>query len=140
LKKIKGSIDKITQSTGNVLTKFEAIDSSVKGVSDQEEHIRDAMEKQGAGSLQIVDGVTGVNEITRQVKSGSKEMLDGSKEVITESNNLEKATQDITQGMNEMASGAEQVNLAVNHVNELCGKTRKGIANLMNEVSRFKVE
>jgi methyl-accepting chemotaxis protein len=140
LKKIKGSIDKITQSTGNVLTKFEAIDLSVKVVSDQEKHIRAAMEEQGAGSRQIVDGVTGVNEITRQVKSGSQEMLDGSREVIAESNNLEHATQEITRGINEMASGAEQVNVAVNHVNELCGKTRKGIATLIQEVSRFKVE
>jgi methyl-accepting chemotaxis protein len=140
LKKIKGSIKKITQSTGNVLTKFEAIDSSVKVVSDQEEHIRGAMEGQGAGSRQIVDGVSGVNEITRQVKSGSQEMLEGSKEVIVESNKLEKVTQEITQGMNEMASGAEQVNVAVSHVNELCGKTRKGIAALMKEVARFKVE
>jgi methyl-accepting chemotaxis protein len=98
------------------------------------------MEEQGAGSRQIVDGVTSVNEITQQVKSGSQEMLVGSKEVIAESNNLEHATQEITQGMNEMASGAEQVNVAVSHVNELCGKTRKGIAALMKEVARFKVE
>jgi methyl-accepting chemotaxis protein len=140
LKKIKGSIDKITQSTENVLTKFAAIDVSVKVVSDQEEHIRGAMVEQGEGSRKIVDGVNGVNEITRQVKSGSQEMLEGSKEVIAESNKLEHATQEITQGMNEMASGAEQVNVAVNHVNELCGKTRKGIAALMKEVSRFTVE
>jgi methyl-accepting chemotaxis protein len=140
LKKIKGSINKITQSTGNVLTKFEAIDISVKVVADQEEHIRGAMEKQGAGSRQIVDGVSEVNEITQQVKSGSQKMLEGSKEVIAESNKLEHATQEITQGMNEMASGAEQVNVAVNHVNELCGKTRTGIAALMKEVARFKVE
>jgi methyl-accepting chemotaxis protein len=43
LKKIKDSIDKITKSTGNVLKKFEAIDSGVKTVSDQEENIRNAM-------------------------------------------------------------------------------------------------
>jgi methyl-accepting chemotaxis protein len=140
LKKIKGSIDKITQSTGNVLTRFEAIDNSIKVVSDQEEQIRGAMEGQGEGNRKIVDGVTGVNAITGKVKSGSKEMLEGSKEVIAESNNLEKATQEITQGMNEIASGAEQVNTAVSHVNELCGKTRKGIATLINEVSLFKIE
>jgi methyl-accepting chemotaxis protein len=140
LKKIKGSIGNISQSTKNVITKFEAIDLSIKVVSDQEEHIRGAMEEQGEGSRQIVDGVSGVDEITRQVKSGSREMLEGSKEVIAESNNLEHATQEITQRINEMASGAEQVNVAVNHVNELCGKTRKGIAALIKGVSRFKVE
>ncbi|MCL2293338.1 MAG: methyl-accepting chemotaxis protein, partial [Spirochaetes bacterium] len=75
LKKIKGSIDKITASTENVLKKFEAIDSSIKIVADQEENIRCAMEEQGHGSKQVLDGMVNVNEITRQVRSGSNEML-----------------------------------------------------------------
>jgi len=140
LKKIKGSIDKITGSTENVLNRFEAIDSSVKTVSLQEENVRNAMEEQGQGSKQILEGVGNVNEITRQVKGGSNEMLDGAKEVIQESNNLEKATQEITNGMNEIALGADEINIAVNHVNEISAKNREGIDTLIREVSRFKVE
>ena len=140
LKKIKTSIDKITKSTENVLNKFEAIDSSVKTVSEQEENIRNAMEEQGQGSKQILDGIENVTEITRNVKSGSNEMLEGAQQVIQESQNLEKATQEITSGMNEMASGAEEINVAVHHVNEISSKNREGIDNLMKEVSRFKVE
>ena len=140
LKKIKTSIDKITSSTENVLNKFEAIDTSVRTVADQEDTIRNAMEEQGAGNKQILEGVSNVTDITRQVKSGSNEMLEGAKEVISESKNLEKMTQEITLGMNEMASGAEQINVAVNHVNDISGKNREGIDNLLKEVSRFKVE
>jgi methyl-accepting chemotaxis protein len=81
-----------------------------------------------------------VNDITRQVTSGSHEMLEGAKEVIQESQNLEKATQEITSGMNEMASGAEQINVAVNDINDISDKNREGIAALIKEVSRFKVE
>jgi methyl-accepting chemotaxis protein len=139
LKKIKGSIDKITNSTENVLKKFEAIDSSVKVVAEQEDNIRSAMEEQGTGSKQVLQGVSTVNEITRQVKSDSHEMLEGAREVIQESNSLERATQEISSGMNEMASGAEQINIAVNHVNDISGKTRQGIDALLKEVSRFKV-
>jgi len=140
LKKIAASIGKITKSTENVLNKFEAIDSGVKTVSEQEENIRNAMEEQGEGSKQILEGVGNVNEITRQVQAGSNEMLEGAKEVIQESQNLEKATQEITGGMNEMASGAEQINIAVHHVNEISAKNREGIETLIREVSRFKVE
>jgi methyl-accepting chemotaxis protein len=140
LKKIKESIDKITKSTENVLNKFEAIDANVKTVAQQEEIIRNAMEEQGEGSKQILEGIGNVNDITRAVKTSSEEMRDGSKEVITESQNLERATQEITGGMNEMASGAEQINVAVNQVNEISTKNREGIANLIKEVSRFKVE
>ena len=140
LKKIKGSMDKITKSTENVLSRFEAIDSGVRTVSDQEENIRNAMEEQGEGSKQVLQSASSLNELTQQVKSGSREMFEGSNEVIQESNNLEKATQEITNSMNEMASGAKQVNIAVHHVNEISGKNRDAINALLKEVSRFKVE
>ena len=139
LAKIKGSIDKITASTENVLNKFEAIDSSIKTVTEQEEIIRNAMEEQGTGSQQLLQGVSNINEITRQVKSGSHEMLEGSKEIILESTNLEKATQEISEAMNEMATGSEQINLAINHVDNISGKNREKINLLATEVSKFKV-
>jgi len=139
LKNIKGSIDKISGSTQNVLTKFEAIDSSIRIVAEQEENIRNAMQEQETGSRHLLQSASSLNELTEQVRGGSSEMLEGSKEVIQESNNLEKATQEITFGMNEMASGADQINVAVNRVNEISGKNRKGIETLMHEVSRFKV-
>ena len=139
LKKIKGSIDKITKSTENVLTRFEAIDSNVKTVAEQEENVRNAMEEQGEGSKQVLKAAGDLNGITQQVRSGSNEMLEGAKEVIHESTNLEKATQEITGGMNEMASGADQINTAVNNVNGLSNKNREGIDALIREVSRFKV-
>jgi len=140
LKKIKESIDKISRSTDGVLTKFEAIDSSVRIVAEQEENIRRAMQEQGSGSKQLLQSADNLNDITRQVRTGSEEMLNGSKEVIQESQNLEKITTEITGGMNEMASGAQQINIAVNHVNEMSGKTREGIETLLREVSLFKVE
>jgi len=140
LKKIAESIKKITTATENVLTKFEAIDTGVKTVSDQEDNIRNAMEEQGEGSKQLLKSAGGLNEITQKVKSGSEEMLEGSQEVMKESRNLEQVTQEITGGMNEMASGADQINIAVNRVNQISTKNRESIDSLMREVSRFKVE
>jgi methyl-accepting chemotaxis protein len=140
LKKIKESIDKITKSTDNVLNKFEAIDSSVKTVSQQEENIRNAMEEQEQGSKQLLQSAGGLKETTEKVKTGSEEMLVGSKEVMHESQNLERVTQEITGGMNEMASGADQMNIAVHNVSEISTKNSDAIDSLLKEVSRFKVE
>jgi methyl-accepting chemotaxis protein len=140
LKKIAESIRKITSSAEGVLTRFEAIDSGVKTVSDQEDSIRNAMEEQGEGSKQILSGVSNVNDLTRKVKSSSEEMLQGSKEVMTESHNLERVTQEITGGMSEMAAGANQINVAIHNVNEMTSKNREAINALLKEVSRFKVE
>jgi methyl-accepting chemotaxis protein len=140
LKKIKGSIDKITTSTETVLTRFESIDSGVRTVSQQEENIRNAMEEQGEGSKQVLSSVSDLNGLTQQVKSGSEEMLNGSQEVMKESQNLERVTQEITGGMNEMATGSEQINVAVHNVNEMTTKNREAIDSLIKEVSKFKVE
>ncbi|MCL2213893.1 MAG: methyl-accepting chemotaxis protein [Treponema sp.] len=71
LKKIKGSIDKITQSTNDALQKFEAIDNLIKTVSEQEENTRNAMEEQSQGSKQVLEAVGSLNDITQHVKSES---------------------------------------------------------------------
>jgi len=140
LRKIKGSIDKITRSTANVLEKFEAIDKNIRTVADQEENIRNAMEEQGHGSKQILEAVGSLNEITRQVKAESEEMREGSSEVIREGKNLETVTQEITGGMNEMGSEADQINAAVTRVNDLSEMNHKKIGVLLREVSKFKAE
>jgi methyl-accepting chemotaxis protein len=139
LNKIKGSIDKVTESMCNSLTRFEVIDLDVKTVSEQEGNIRSAMEEQSEGSKQILEAISQLNEITRQVKNGSAEMLEGSHNVIQESRNLGQVTHEITGGINEMASGAEQINEAVNKVNEISFKNRENINLLVKEVSLFKV-
>jgi methyl-accepting chemotaxis protein len=139
LKKIKGSIDTITYSTGKVLDKFEAIDNAVRIVSDQETNIRAAMEEQGAGSKQILDAIAALNGITGQVKGGSEEMLSGSRGVIRESKNLGIATEEITRGINEMAAATDQINTAINQVNELSLQNRDNIDMLVRQVSVFKI-
>jgi methyl-accepting chemotaxis protein len=140
LKKIKESIDKITKSTEQVLTRFEAISEGVQTVTIQEENIRNAMEEQNTGSKQILEAMNLLNEVTRMVKGGSMEMLEGSKEVIQESKNLDHVTQEISGSMNEMATGVDQVNIAVNRVNEISGTNKRNIETLVAEVSKFKVE
>jgi methyl-accepting chemotaxis protein len=140
LKKITESINKITHSTGNVLTKFEAIDQDVKVVAEQEDNIRNAMEEQGHGSKQILEAIGHLNEITSHVRGSAMEMQEGSKEVIRESKNLEKATQEISSGMNEMAAGTEQINTAVHRVNDLSVTNRDDINGLIKEISLFKVD
>jgi methyl-accepting chemotaxis protein len=140
LKKIKTAIDKITASTDGVLRKFEAIDTGVKTVSEQEANVRAAMEEQGTGSKQILEAVEQLNTITRQVEANSVQMLEGSKAVMQESKNLEQVTEEIANGMNEMASGSAQINAAVNRVNDLSFHNKASIETLVQEVSRFKID
>ncbi|MCL2832071.1 MAG: methyl-accepting chemotaxis protein [Treponema sp.] len=140
LKKIAGSINKITASAENVKEKFEAIDTGVVTFTEEEDNIRGAMVEQGAGGRQILESVSNVNEITGQVKNGSEEMLGAANEVIEESKNLEKMTQEIAAGMDSIASEIEQINVTISHVNDISCRTREGIDSLVKEVIRFFAE
>jgi methyl-accepting chemotaxis protein len=140
LKKIKESIDLITNSANTVLFQFQTIGEKVRIVSDQESNILNAMEEQGHGSQEILESVARLNEITQSVKHGSTEMLAGSHEIIKESKNLEKLSEEITGGMNEMTIGVDQINTTINRVNKLSADNSNHINNLVKEVSRFKVE
>jgi methyl-accepting chemotaxis protein len=140
LHKIKGSIDKITTSTHEALQNFEAINDGVKRVTDQETHIRKAMEEQGTGSKAILESIERLNEITGEVERSAQEMRGGSREVIQESKTLEGISTEIGAGIQEMASGAEQIDTAVNRVHEISMENKEQIAALMEEVSRFKVD
>jgi methyl-accepting chemotaxis protein len=140
LKKIHDSIGKISRSTDNVLTKFEAIDTGVKIVSDQEEHIRSAMEEQGNGSRQILETIEELNKVSQEVKRGADEMREGSQAVIRQGQNLETTTKEITGGMNEIAGSAEHINLAVGEVQHITVRNRESINALVAAASKFKVD
>ena len=79
LKKIKGSIDKITRSTEDLLNKFEAMNSGIITVAEQENSILRAMEEQGQGSKEVLEAISEVNKITHQVRDASEQMLEGGK-------------------------------------------------------------
>jgi methyl-accepting chemotaxis protein len=140
LKKIKGSIDKITKSTNEVLQHFEAISEGVQTVTEQERSVRGAMEEQGTGSKAVLDSIGSLHDITGEVKRSAAEMLGGSREVIQESKVLERITSEIGNGMQEMASGAEQIDTAIHRVNDISEENKQQIERLILEVSRFKVE
>jgi methyl-accepting chemotaxis protein len=140
LKKIKASINKITNSANTVLEKFQAIDDSVQTVSEQAADIRLAMEEQGEGSKQILEAIARLNEVTQHVKQGSLEMNEDSRQVIQESKNLEIVAQEVAKEMDEMAEGADLVNTAVDRVNGISAENRELLGTLVEAVSKFKVE
>jgi methyl-accepting chemotaxis protein len=139
LNKIKGSIDKITKSTNEVLLHFEAISQGIQTVTDQETDVRKAMEEQGEDWSKIIGTTVGLNEITDEVQESANGMLEKSQEVIEESKKLERISGEIQDGMQEMASGAEQIDTAVNRVNDISEENKKQIERLILEVSRFKI-
>ncbi|MCL2066595.1 MAG: methyl-accepting chemotaxis protein [Treponema sp.] len=140
LKKIKASIDSITKSSNDVLARFEAIDTGVKTVSEQELNIRNAMEEQEAGGRQILESIGRLKDITVSVKKGSEDMSESGDILITETHEFISISNQVVTGMNEIVSGAmNEIQIAVNNVDEMSTENNKNFTDLKHETEKFKV-
>ena len=140
LKKIKTTIDNITKSSDEVLSRFGVIDSGVKTVSEHELNIRHAMEEQEAGGNQILQSVSRLREITVSVQKGSEDMSHSGADLIREADDFIKLSNDALSGMNEIVNGAlKEIKTAVNHVTEMSTENNRNFEGLKHETEKFKV-
>jgi methyl-accepting chemotaxis protein len=139
LKKIKASIDNITKSSGDVLARFGAIDSSVKTVSQHEQNILHAMEEQEAGGKQILDSIGRLRDITASVKKGSDNMEESGGTLVKNTNEFIKTSKETVEGMNEILKGINQINVSVSHVNEMSLENNRNFESLKEETQKFNV-
>ncbi|MDR2486266.1 MAG: methyl-accepting chemotaxis protein [Treponema sp.] len=140
LKNIKIAIDTISQSAQDVLDRFNVIDRCIQVVSNQEEHIRGAMEEQETGSKHILESIRLLKDLTDLVKQGSSEMSSQGREIIGKTSQLDKISLEIENGMQEMSGGADRILEAVNRVNNISLDNKHNIQELSEEVAKFKVD
>jgi methyl-accepting chemotaxis protein len=139
LKKIKESIDNITKSSDDVQTRFGAIDSSVKTVSEHEQNIRNAMEEQEIGGRQILESIGKLRDITHSVKKGSDDMEESGETLVKETDEFIKISKETVDGMNEILSGINQINVSINHVNEMSIENNNNFESVKQETQKFNV-
>jgi len=141
LKKIKESIDSITESSNDVLSRFEVIDSGVKVVSAHELNIRNSMEEQEAGGKKILDSIERLKEISVTVKQGAADMLASGNNLNKQTSEFIGISNEVMTGMNDIVNGAmKEIKKAVVHVDEVSIENAKNFDDLKAESSKFKVE
>jgi methyl-accepting chemotaxis protein len=141
LKKIKASIDSITVSSNDVLSRFDAIDIGVKTVSQHEQNIRAAMEGQEVGGQQILNSVGRMKELNASVKKGSEGMRESGDQMIRQTNDFIKISKDSVSGMNDIVNGAmREIKTAVSLVDEMGAENTRNFDELKVESEKFKVD
>jgi methyl-accepting chemotaxis protein len=141
LKKIKASIDSITVSSDEVLSRFEIIDTGVKTVSTHELHIRNAMEEQETGGKQIMDSMNRLKEISVTVKKGAQEMLESGDNLNKQTSDFIAISNESVNGMNDIVNGAmQEIKSAVTLVDEMSAENSRNFEDLKKESTKFKVE
>ena len=137
LKRIKASIDSITKSSDDVLTRFGAIDSSVKTVSEHEQNILHAMEEQEVGGKQILESISRLRNITSSVKKGSEDMAESGDILVKDTDGFIKTSIETVEGMNEILKGIHQINDSVSHVNDMSLENNRNFDSLKAETQKF---
>jgi methyl-accepting chemotaxis protein len=141
LKKIKASIDSITVSSNEVLSRFEVIDTGVKTVSVHEQNIRSAMEEQEVGGKQILESMERLKEISVSVKRGATDMLESGDQVSRQTSEFIKISNEAVSGMNDIVNGAmKEIKIAVVHVDEMSAENSKNFEELKDLSNKFKTE
>jgi len=141
LKKIKASIDSISVSSNEVLSRFEVIDSGVKTVSTHELNIRNAMEEQEVGGKQILESINRLKEISVSVKKGAGDMLASGDHLNRQTNEFIKVSDEAVSGMNDIVNGAmKEIKTAVTLVDEMSAENSRNFEELKTETSKFKVD
>jgi methyl-accepting chemotaxis protein len=140
LKKIKASIENITKSANEVLSRFEAIDQGVKIVFEHNQNIQNSMEEQEAVGVQILESVGRLKDITLSVKAGTEKMSEAGRRVIQETGEFIAVSDQVVDGMNDIISGTmTQIKAAVDNVNEMSKENNANFEDLKNETEKFKV-
>ncbi|MCL1994354.1 MAG: methyl-accepting chemotaxis protein [Spirochaetes bacterium] len=140
LKKIKTSIDSITKSSNEVLTRFDAIDSGVRTVAEHEEHIRFVMQEQEVGGQQILQSVARLQEITGSVNEGSKDMSVSGEELLKEMGEFTNISRQVVTNMNEVLNVAMiEIQTAVKNVEKMSAENSKNFQRLKSETEKFKL-
>jgi len=141
LKKIKASIDSITVSSDEVLSRFEVIDNGVRTVSTHELNIRNAMEEQEVGGKQILESMERLKEISVSVKQGAEDMMASGDQVKQQTEEFIHISNNAMKGMNEIVNGAmQEIKVAVTHVEEMSTENSKNFEELKTESQKFKVD
>jgi len=141
LKKIKASIDSITVSSNEVISRFEVIDTRVKTVSTHEQNIRNAMEEQEVGGKQILDSINRLKEISVSVKAGAQEMISSGDHLNQQTSDFIEISNESMSGMNDIVNGAmQEIKGAVTVVDEMSAENNRNFEDLKTEAAKFKVE
>ena len=139
LKDIIKSIEDMSVESSGLQTKFDDIYTLTQQVSQEELQIKNAMQEQSHGGIQVLEAVRQLNDITAQVQTNGNTMRESAEIVSGRMNDLLRLTEEIQASMAEMAIGIETINGSMNNVNDLTQQNTDSLTSLGNTVSVFKV-
>ncbi|MGP1455750.1 MAG: methyl-accepting chemotaxis protein [Treponema sp.] len=139
LRSLSGEIDTLSESAKIADDKFNAIFTLSTEVEIMSRRLTEAMREQEGDSREVLTAIKNIDAVTTEVQHGSEEMLKGGESVAEEMHKLDSLTHTMTSNMNEMALSVVQISNAVQEVDKIAQQNKTGIANVTQEVTKFKI-
>ena len=118
---------------------FEVIFDLTDKVQHQEAVIRNAMDEQNAGNVQVLQSINEIKSSADVVRENTTMLLNGGQEIGEEMKNLESVTLEITESMNRMASDSGQITQSVETCHNLSKENQGNLETLKKNVEMFKI-
>ncbi len=140
LSELQEIIQNVSDNTKSVQNQFEVIFALTNKVRQQEAVIKNAMEEQDSGSVQVLQSINEIKNSTDVVKNNTGLLLDGGSQIGQEMHKISDVTVEITDAMNEMVAGSGQITKAVELCQNLSNENQGNLDDLQKEVGLFKME
>ena len=139
LNAVKDVIDSIVSSSQQAEETFDLIMDVVANIDNLRYEVESSMAEQIEGSKQILEAVSNISNITNSVKNGSVEMNNGVSQINEELEKLKRTNTEVFSSYEEITKGANDINNSINDVKYIADTTNAVIAQISNELSRFKL-
>ena len=139
LSELQEIIQNVSKNTNAVQNQFEVIFDLTSKVQQQEAVIRNAMDEQNAGNVQVLQSINEIKSSADVVKENANVLLNGGRQIGEEMKKLESITQEITDSMNKMASDSGQITQSVEACQNLSNENQNNLETLKNNVGMFKI-
>ena len=139
LSELQNIIQGVSENTKAVQNQFEVIFDLTNQVQQQESVIRNAMDEQNAGNVQVLQSINEIRSSADVVKENSEVLLKGGRQIGEEMKNLENVTQEITDSMNKMAEDSVEITQTVEQCHKLSNENQDNLEELSSNVGMFKI-
>ncbi|GHU29987.1 hypothetical protein FACS1894172_02260 [Spirochaetia bacterium] len=133
IRNLQESIQKAIATVDDTNSSFESVFSSVTMVNTIEQDIKEAINKQSAGSSQVLDAMSEIRNISEELLTGSEAMVKGN-----------KALQESLKKLNFISDDVKDASVGIiDHAQKVTGiltNSSKGIGELMNNTDVFKTQ
>jgi methyl-accepting chemotaxis protein len=140
IKKLQVSVDMAVKSTTATEVSFDTIYTSVKLVSDIEEGIKNAVNREAEGGKSILSGIAYMRNVTDEIKKGSQTLQQGSEAVQKAMTEAKHITEKVRTSSISIAGKSLEFNEEIDETAKSLAENDKNIESIEKGLSIFKTK